>query len=234
MKNIRIIITEDGSHTIFDDILKENYHSVYGAVEESKYIFIQKGLMTYKPISNNLNILEVGFGTGLNALLTFIANENLCKKINYIAIEPFILPEKIFCKLNYIDILKRNELNDTFLKMHYSPMNIPYYIDESFILYRLAEKLQDIELSNDSFDVVYFDAFSPKIQPELWTVDVFNKIYNSMKIGGQLITYSSSGEVKRNLKAAGFELYLLQGPKGKRHITMAKKNILPECCSHNH
>jgi len=233
MRDYKIFTTEDGSHTIYDNILNEHFHSVYGAVEESKYIFIQYGLMLNKSKSNQLNILEVGFGTGLNALLTFLENESICKKINYVAIEPFPLPERIFLDLNYNAILNRNDLKEVFLKMHYTHPNVPYYINDSFILYKLFEKLEEMQLSSYAFDLVYFDAFSPKTQPELWTVEIFEKLFKSLKNEGLLITYSSSGEVKRNLKIAGFEIELLSGPIGKRHITLAKKTILPECCSHH-
>lgn len=234
MKDYNIVITEDGSHTIYDINSKEHFHSVFGAVTESKYIFIQNGLMSYKSSSNKLNILEIGFGTGLNAFLTFITNENIFKSINYVAIEPFPLPESVFSDLNYPEVLKRNDLKDIFLKMHNSTFNIPFYINDNFILYKLEEKIEDIRLTQYGFDLIYFDAFSPKVQSELWTVEIFEKIFDSLKIGGQLVTYSSSGNVKRNLQTAGFEISLLPGPAGKRHITSAKKNILPQFCSHNH
>lgn len=233
MHEYKIVTTKDGSKTVYDNETCEHFHSIYGAFEESRHIFIENGLSHCKAKSS-INILEVGFGTGLNVLLTIIDTETSFKSVNYVAVEPYPLPESIYSNLNYPEITNRQDLNDIFLKLHNSQFNFPFYVNENFILYKLLEKLEDVQLSPGAFDLIYFDAFSPKVQPELWTLDVFVKMFEALKIDGLLITYSSSGYVKKNLQAAGFKIELLPGPSGKRHITSAKKEILPEACSHHH
>jgi len=228
--NIKIATTEDGSHTLFNETLGEHYHSIHGAIQESMHIFIQAGFNSLEKKSGIINILEIGFGTGLNALLTYqqAAAKNI--RINYIAIEPVILDKSIYTRLNYADILGDKDLQEIFIKMHESPWMHPQYISENFILNKLHGKLQEIGLSENVFDLVYFDAFSPEIQAELWDVEIFKAIYASMKNKGILTTYSAKGAVKRALRAAGFETENLPGPVGKRQITRARKDILMEDC----
>ncbi len=221
--NIQIAITEDGSHTLYNKTLGEHYHSTYGAIQESQHIFIQAGLNALENKSDSINILEIGFGTGLNALLTYQEAKSKDYKINYIAIEPILLDKSIYLQLNYADLLNNKDLQDIFIKMHEIPCNVPYFISEIFILNKIKEELQEIELTENSFDLVYFDAFSPEIQPELWEPKIFEAIYASMKNNAILTTYSAKGAVKRALKSAGFEVENLAGPIGKRQITRAKK-----------
>ncbi|MFZ4400739.1 MAG: tRNA (5-methylaminomethyl-2-thiouridine)(34)-methyltransferase MnmD [Bacteroidales bacterium] len=228
--NIQISITEDGSPTLFSETYGEHYHSIHGAIQESKHIFIQAGFNALEKKSGNINILEIGFGTGLNALLTLQEAAIFSTKINYVSIEPVILEKSIFSQLNYADLLNNKSLQFAFFKMHETPWNFPHYISEQFILHKIEAKLQEVELAENVFDLVYFDAFSPEIQPELWELQIFNKIYASMKNKGILCTYSAKGIVKRALKSAGFEIENLPGPIGKRQITRARKEILMEDC----
>ena len=229
--NIHIATTEDGSHTLFNESLGEHYHSTHGAIQESLHIFIQAGLQAVEKKSGKINILEIGFGTGLNALLSFHEAENMNCNINYVAIEPIKLDKSIYTQLNYAQLLKNDKLQTILLTMHDIPWNIPNYISESFILNKIEGKLQELELAENAFDLVYFDAFSPEIQPELWEEHIFKSIYTAMKNKGILTTYSAKGSVKRALKAVGFEVELLPGPIGKRQITRARKEIPMEDCN---
>ncbi|MCX6230024.1 MAG: tRNA (5-methylaminomethyl-2-thiouridine)(34)-methyltransferase MnmD [Bacteroidetes bacterium] len=215
--------TADGSPTLYSETYGEHYHSSHGAIQESEHIFIKAGLQQVAD-KKNINILEVGFGTGLNALLTF--RESLLKglKINYVGIETVLLDESIYTQLNYAALLRQDELQPVFIRMHEVPANIPRYISEVFILQKLNARLEDVVLADASYDLVYFDAFSPAIQPELWEEAIFHKLYKAMKPNSILTTYSAKGSVKRALLAAGFKVELLDGPVGKRHIIRASKN----------
>ncbi len=133
--NIQITTTEDGSHTLYNKTLGEHYHSMHGAIQESQHIFIQAGLNELEKKSGSINILEIGFGTGLNALLTYQEAEKKAYKVNYIGIEPILLDKKVYSQLNYVDLLKNKNLQDIFIKMHETPWNIPHFISENFILY---------------------------------------------------------------------------------------------------
>ncbi|MDD5570393.1 MAG: tRNA (5-methylaminomethyl-2-thiouridine)(34)-methyltransferase MnmD [Bacteroidales bacterium] len=221
-ENRKLILSEDGSHTVFDANVKEHFHSTFGAINESKEIFIKYG---FNEILNSekINILEIGFGTGLNAFLTFLENANHNKNIFYTAIEPYPVDEEIFLNLNYPQVLNVPEnQKEVFLKMHKSPSGEKINISENFILLKEKIKLENFE-TKMKYDLIYFDAFSPEVQPELWTENIFKKIFDRLNINGILTTYSAKGEVKRNLKSAGFTIESLPGPKGKREVTRARK-----------
>jgi tRNA U34 5-methylaminomethyl-2-thiouridine-forming methyltransferase MnmC len=220
--SIHLIPTDDGSPTLYSEIYGEHYHSSHGAIQESEHIFIQAGLQQMAD-KRNINILEVGFGTGLNALLTYKNSILKGQKINYIGIDTVMLDKSIYTQLNYAALLHHPELQDIFIKMHAIPANTPSYISENFILQKLEAKLEDVVLAENTFNLVYFDAFSPAIQPELWEETIFSKLFAAMKTDAILMTYSAKGSVKRALKAAGFKVELLAGPVGKRHIIRGMK-----------
>ena len=222
---LQIISTKDHSHTLKNTEIDENYHSIHGAIQESAYIFIKKGLNYYKSENSFINILEIGMGTGLNVLLTFLENRNKNLKINYVAIEPYPINSEIYQNLNYTQFFDVEGLQDIFIKIHNSNWTYPYYISENFILNKIQDKIENIDFQDDSFHIIYFDAFSPQVQPELWTEAVFNKIYKTMKANSVLTTYSTKGDVKRALKKVGFRIEILEGPIGKRHILRALKDI---------
>lgn len=220
--NQRIIqTTKDGSSTIFLPDLQETYHSIYGALQESEYVFIQKGWE--KIVSKTVNILEIGFGTALNAMLTLhFAHENHIK-VNYFAIEAYPLTEKEVGALNYssLDLWKKN--TGYFDVLHSVPWDIKTLISPYFTLQKEFQKLSDFIPNKANIDLVYFDAFSPNVQPEMWTISVFKKMYTAMKFGGVLVTYCAKGAVRRALKEVGFEVERLQGPPGKREMLRAVK-----------
>jgi tRNA U34 5-methylaminomethyl-2-thiouridine-forming methyltransferase MnmC len=219
----KIIITEDGSNSIYAKELDEHYHSVHGAVQESRHIFIRSGLHAAALKFNDLNILEVGFGTGLNALLTQVDPIVDGRKVNYVALEPYPLPVKLAANLNYCSTLEYTSFEEQFLLMHNCHSGFPVSLTENFIFKRVEARIEEVELANSEFHLVYFDAFSPQVQPELWTTEIFFTIYTCMKPGGIIVTYSCKGSVKRALKTAGFRVENLPGPPGKREITRAIK-----------
>lgn len=214
------VLTSDNSHTLFNEKVGEHYHSTFGAIQESMHIFIEAGLKRLMESKTNINILEMGFGTGLNALLSlkFAMENNLT--IDYCGIEAYPIKEEDAVNLNYPAILDMEM--EIFLAMHRSNKEL-VKIADNFSLQKIISKLQDVDLADDKYDLVYFDAFSPEAQPELWTEEVFAKIFNSMKIGGVLTTYSCKGIVKRALRSVGFKIKRLPGPPGKREFLRAEK-----------
>ncbi|HEX2969071.1 MAG TPA: tRNA (5-methylaminomethyl-2-thiouridine)(34)-methyltransferase MnmD [Bacteroidales bacterium] len=217
--NYHLIITSDGSHTIYVPELNEHFHSVHGAVQESTHIFINQGLNQLH--IKEVNILEIGFGTGLNALLTNLEIENQEKFVHYTTIEKFPLPDSTTGKLNFIDIAG-DKSRRIFSLIHKAEWDTDIKISNNFILKKVRDDLTDMNLEG-SFDLIYFDAFGPDKQPEMWTTDVFNKISGATKTGGVFVTYSAKGQVKRNLRACGFTVELLPGPPGKRQMIRAIK-----------
>lgn len=220
MLNRSIIITEDGSSSLYVPSLNEAYHSIHGAIQESEHIFIAAGLNAEIFSSmKNIKIFEVGFGTGLNALLTIIYAEN--RIVNYHTIELYPLQEFEWKQLNYSVLEKKNK--QIFYDLHQSPWEIITNITDSFTLLKNNIAMQNISLSENEYDLVYFDAFSPDSQPEMWSESVFLTIFKAMKSGGILMTYSTKGIVKRTLQNVGFKIEKLAGPPGKREILRAYK-----------
>jgi tRNA U34 5-methylaminomethyl-2-thiouridine-forming methyltransferase MnmC len=219
MDGIKLTITKDGSYTLFNPEIGEHYHSTFGAIQESEHIFIRAGLEPVIGQHDTIHIFEMGFGTGLNALLTFLRSEETGQKIGYYGLEAFPVSMETAAALNYHELLNTDQ--NLFLKFH-QPENSTQ-ISDRFFLEKEINTLEQIVLPDDHFDIVYFDAFSPEAQPELWTPEIFEKIYHSMKTGGVLTTYSCKGTVKRAMKAAGFQLEKLPGPPGKREFLRATK-----------
>jgi tRNA U34 5-methylaminomethyl-2-thiouridine-forming methyltransferase MnmC len=217
-----IFLTEDGSSSLFVNSINESYHSKYGAIEESFHVFINAGLKSIK-VKDRINILEIGFGTGLNALLTFLESVNRKLHICYNSLEPFPLPYSIYSKLNFCEVLGEINAQSIFLSLHETEWNGEIEINEFFTLKKLNQKLEEIKLTVDFYHLIYFDAFSPGVQNELWTKPIFEKINKTMKQKGVLVTYSAKGSVRRNLTEAGFSVERLPGPKGKREMIRAVK-----------
>jgi tRNA U34 5-methylaminomethyl-2-thiouridine-forming methyltransferase MnmC len=218
---LEFVVTGDGSHTLRLPGLAENYHSVHGAIAESLHIFIHAGLDFVRNSQQEISILEIGFGTGLNALLTCVEAQGKDTRIDYTSIEIYPLQEEIYLKLNYPEMIEFQEAGTIFNKLHTSSWNEKHQITERFSLLKIHSSLQDYNPPSGSFDLVYFDAFGPDVQPGMWSEDVFKKMALALKKGGVLVTYSSKGTVKRNLIAAGFSIEKLPGPKGKREILRA-------------
>jgi tRNA U34 5-methylaminomethyl-2-thiouridine-forming methyltransferase MnmC len=217
----QLVITSDGSHTIFIPSLNEHYHSIHGAIQESEHVFIQSGLAIFTG-KNPIRILEIGFGTGLNALLTlkFASQKNL--QIEYTSIEKYPLLSNEYDLLNHGKELG-SDWEKPFANLHDCPWEKEIEIGTNFILTKQNKDLKAIEFK-DVFDLIFFDAFGPNIQPDLWCEEVFQSMYWALHFGGILVTYSAKGQVRRNLQAAGFTVERIPGPPGKREMLRATKN----------
>lgn len=221
-----IIITEDGSNSLYIKELGEGYHSVHGAIQESIHVFINAGLKKVcsdiAETGDAINILEIGLGTGLNVLLTLVESKKYTQKINYTAMEPYPIDAGIIADLNYVELLKDEKLQIVFEKIHTCEWGQAINLSDNFTFCKIKNTLQDHQFENE-YDLIYFDAFAPRVQPEMWTEEVFSKIYPATNLKGVLVTYCAKGAVKRALKKAGFEVESLQGPPGKREMIRAMK-----------
>ena len=216
---IQLEKTSDGSHTLYVPELDEHYHSIHGAVQESLFIFIKNGFdfCTASP----LNILEVGFGTGLNALLTAIKSMTCSKEVNYTSLEKYPLDDSIVNSLNHYKFAGE-EGREIFHRIHAASWNTIVNICHDFNLKKIKTDFTKTKLEG-RYDLVYFDAFGPDKQPEMWTKEMFSSIASVTNNNGIIVTYSAKGEVKRILKSCGFEVTLLPGPPGKRQMIRAIK-----------
>lgn len=220
---LKLVKTGDGSLTLYNTVIEEHYHSIFGAITESEHVFIRSGFdIAAKSARGDLSILEIGFGTGLSALLTLLRAREMKINVKYIGIDPAPVPEEILAEIDFEGIPRSGAGSDIFLSLHRSPAGQWSPHEQYFDLYKITEAYPCIVPSKD-IDLVYFDAFSPEKQPELWDQEVFRSIHEVMVPGGLLLTYSSKGSVKRNLRAAGFTVKRLEGPPGKRHIVRAQR-----------
>jgi tRNA U34 5-methylaminomethyl-2-thiouridine-forming methyltransferase MnmC len=215
----QIVKTSDGSHTIYVPELNEHYHSIHGAVQESQHIFIREGYDNCN--AEPLNIFEAGFGTGLNALLTAVRAVKENREVYYTSIEKYPVGSDLIMSLNHYEFAGPDGKR-IFELIQSSPWEQMNCICNNFNLRKINGDLSDY-IPEYPVDLVYFDAFGPDKQPSMWTREIFERISSAMRSGGILVTYSSKGEVKRNLRSAGFYVKLLPGPPGKREMISAKK-----------
>ena len=225
----RIITTADGSHSLYVEGLDENYHSKHGAIQESLHVFIKTGLhYIIEKGLREINILEIGLGTGLNALLTWMEAEKLDVKIHYTGLEAFPLDDQILAKLNYTALIgqipgqARNDLYEMFMSLHAVEWEKYVKVSENFELSKIKNTLRDVKF-DASFDLIYFDAFGPRVQPEMWTDEVFARLFAATNPNGVLVTYCSKGDVRRSMMKAGFKVEKPAGPPGKRDMVRAEK-----------
>ena len=215
-------MTQDGSHSIVSEKFGEAYHSKYGAVQESQHVFIQAGFEALADDLESIHLLEMGMGTGLNVLLTHWANQKNPKPIYYTALEGY--PIDNWQDLNYVKLLNLEEDYQLFFdKIHLCEWETMTQLSEHFYLKKTRVLLEDVKLPLQHFHLVYFDAFAPNAQANLWTEEIFSKMYECINIGGILTTYCAKGSVKRAIKSVGFVLENLVGPSGKREMTRARK-----------
>jgi len=214
-------ITADGSHTLYVPSLDETYHSSHGAIQEAIHVFINAGFNYIN--KQKLKVLEIGFGTGLNAFLTLLEASNQNRNIKYTSLEAYPLDQEIISQLNYTEELNSTTKEVTlFYKLHQVEWECYKKITKHFSLSKKKVKLSDFN-PDEQFDIIYFDAFGPRVQPNMWTVSIFETMYNCLEKDGVLVTYCAKGSVKRALKEVGFEIEALPGPPGKREMTRAKK-----------
>ena len=214
-----IIKTNDGSNSIYSNIFNDQYHSLHGAFQESEHIYIQTGFNYCK--QNPIKIFEVGFGTGLNTILTIREGLKRNIRIEYHTIELFPLGLNLINQLNYSEFLSP-DLNVFYNQLHECKWNEEIEITKKFIFRKIKSDFHNYSFDK-KFDLIYFDAFASEKQPTMWTTKIFTKIYNCLNQEGILTTYSSKGIVKNNLRDVGFYVKRLAGPKGKRHILRASK-----------
>ncbi|MEP7195371.1 MAG: tRNA (5-methylaminomethyl-2-thiouridine)(34)-methyltransferase MnmD [Saprospiraceae bacterium] len=217
------IITSDGSSTLRSIQFQSSYHSIHGALTESKHVFIQHGLDFLSNKKEATRVFEFGFGTGLNTWLTISNAEKNEKHIYYEAIEMYPLPDSEWKLLNYPEIHSFNGSVDFFEKIHNSKWNQSVAINGYFELKKIHINWLEYHTTN-KFDIVFFDAFAPEVQEDLWTIESLTKLYNLLDINGILVSYCAKGIFRRNLKEVGFKVEKLQGPPGKREMTRAHKN----------
>jgi tRNA U34 5-methylaminomethyl-2-thiouridine-forming methyltransferase MnmC len=212
----KLRITDDGSATLYSPEFNQYYHSVRGAKSETQRVYIELGLWAKMSEKSEINILEIGFGTGLNALMTALEVQKNNIKVHYASLEPYPISVEESQLLNYETEFDTNLLT----KIHEAKWEEVVEITPNFQLQKIKNTIQKFE-SNNRFDVVYFDAFAPSSQPELWTEEIFTKISSMMQKGGFLTTYCSKTVIRRALESAGFKVEKHVGMWGKREVVRA-------------
>jgi tRNA U34 5-methylaminomethyl-2-thiouridine-forming methyltransferase MnmC len=214
--------TQDGTHTLYSANYGVTYHSRYGAITESNHVFIEAGLRYKAVLGRDISILEAGFGTGLNALLTYLEAEKRGLNVRYTALEKNPITSELVHSLNYPSLLGTDDLSSIFLSMHTEGWEEEQVVSPSFRIRKLQTGIEAFR-EEQQFDLIYFDAFAPQAQPELWQSSVFSNLFDSLRPEGVLVTYCAQGEFKRTLKHVGFKVERLKGPPGKREMTRAWK-----------
>lgn len=221
MENRKIITTNDGSVTIYIDDWNESYHSKHGAIQEAKHVFIKNGLDCFKE-SENVVILEIGFGTGLNAFITLLEAQEKQQKIEYVGVEAYPIAEEEISLLNYVEQLGATLNTSDFKQIHKTDWEIKHEITPFFHLTKNQQFFQEIDFK-ETFDLIYFDAFGFRVQPELWNTFIFQRMYNALKSNGILVTYACRTVIKQAMEEVGFKVEKLPGAPGKREMLRAMK-----------
>lgn len=216
----KIITTSDGSKTIYLPHLDETYHSSHGAVQEAIHVFIKQGIHAAE--QPEISVFEMGFGTGLNALLTRVEAEQLNRKIQYSGIEAYPVDFETAMLMDYCSLIGE-EHQVKFEELHKKEWNKKHRLSDVFAFEKIHAKIEEFTPPQEQFDVVFFDAFGPRAQEDMWTPVILRKMYDMLKTNGFLVTYCAKGQVKRDLKSLGFSIEALPGPPGKREMTRAWK-----------
>ncbi len=211
--------TKDGSHTLYVPAMDEHYHSVNGARQESMHVFIEAGLRQVQ--ISSINVLEVGFGTGLNAFLTLLEAEQSNRTVHYTSLELYPLSEEVVAHLNYGQLIAP-EKAELFTKLHQAEWGKEVQITSNFYLHKINCDLCQSKFE-ENYDLIYFDAFAPDKQPEMWQPELFQRLFDHTRTGGILTTYCAKGVVRRAMQAAGYKVERLPGPPGKREMLRAVK-----------
>jgi tRNA U34 5-methylaminomethyl-2-thiouridine-forming methyltransferase MnmC len=217
----KLVVTEDGSSSIFLPQFNEHYHSSHGAIQESKHVFMKMGWEKIIPGKSLVHILEIGFGTGLNAWLVLQeARKKFLPQVFYSSLEAFPVSIEMAAELNYASTDEKSE----FMALHAAQWNTAVKLNPKFTVEKLKTSLADF-IPLRTYDLVFFDAFAPNVQPEMWTKEVFDKLFAATNSGGILVTYCSKGEARRNMIASGFTVEKVPGPPGKREMLRATKSL---------
>lgn len=216
----KLITTNDQSHSVFSGQYQQHYHSKFGAIQESRHVFIEAGLQEVLYAEEEVKILEIGLGTGLNVLLAYQLAQNKNQPLSLTSIEAYPLEREICAHLNYPTLLDFPKKQ--FEQIHLCDWETKHAFSEFFTFRKIKTKLEDW-IPKENFNVIFFDAFSPEAQPELWTEDIFKKMYDCLFSQGVLVTYSAKGALKRALQSVGFTVEKIPGPPGKREMTRARK-----------
>lgn len=218
-----VIKTGDGSATIYVPDINETYHSKHGAINESRYVFIRNGFRYWlsENDTKHTSVLEIGLGTGLNVLLTIMEAVKFRIYVDYTSLEPYPLPGNIIKETNYAEMLGDDRLVAVNDKIHLSEWEKWIQIDPYFKLHKMKSRLEDMQLGDNQFDIIYFDAFAPNKQPEMWVIELLRKTTETLNPGGIWVTYSARGQLKRDLKSLGMIVETLPGPPGKKEMIRA-------------
>lgn len=217
-----IFDTQDGSKSIFSDQFGVSYHSKYGAVQESQHVFLNAALRFKAVLQKDISIFEMGFGTGLNAFLTLVEAQRRGLNIDYHAIEAYPIAAHLVAEFDYPAFIGQPQLATIYEAMHADSWSVPQQLVPEFLFTKYWAQLEEWTPPT-TFDLIYFDAFAPNAQPELWSSAVFQKLFDALNPDGILTTYCAKGSVKRTLKACGFTVESIPGPPGKREMTRAVK-----------
>ncbi|MFV8226738.1 tRNA (5-methylaminomethyl-2-thiouridine)(34)-methyltransferase MnmD [Christiangramia aquimixticola] len=220
----KIIKTGDGSVTIHLPEWDEQYHSKHGAIQEARHVFLKMGLHHWMETypKKEVSILEIGFGTGLNAFLTLVEAEKLDVDVQYTGIEAYPVGKEEVAQLNYPASAEASEYAEYFDLMHQIPWHQNSKVSEKFELKKVQKKFEELEYESN-FDLIYFDAFGARVQPDLWTEEIFGIMYKALRHNGILVTYAAKGSVRRAMISCGFQAEKLPGPPGKREMLRAVK-----------
>jgi tRNA U34 5-methylaminomethyl-2-thiouridine-forming methyltransferase MnmC len=219
----KIITTKDGSKTIHLPDWNESYHSQHGAYQEAMHVFIQSGLNQISEQIKIIDILEVGFGTGLNALISLREAKLTKRKVNYEGLEAFPVTKEEWDAMEYTELESLKNYKEEYEQLFLAPWNSPQNINSTFSMLKTKATLQEFSPENEAYNLIYFDAFGPRVQPEMWTPPIFKKLYHALQKNGIFVTYCCKGQVRRDLIAAGFEVEKIPGPPGKREMLRARK-----------
>lgn len=222
----KIIFTSDGSPTIWDPVFNESFHSRFGAIQESEWIFIRTGLdYLIQKNPREIKILEIGLGSGLNVLLTLKSLNNLDIRLLYEAVELFPLDRELYAAINFHQVGDHAKPSEIFNLIHESHWGEWVILDTDRYFRKLNVDATKVDFPPNNYNLIYFDAFSPESQPEMWSPGMLGKIAETMEPGAIFVTYCSKGEVRRRFLEAGLNVERLPGPPGKRHILRAIKNL---------
>lgn len=221
-----LIVTDDGSHSLYLPGLKETYHSFHGALQESQHVFVKAGLEYFTMQSGKpaVKVLEVGFGTGLNTLLTADWASEKRLEVEMESIEAYPLPLTMVHKLNYPQLMNSTAAQSWFNNIHEAAWNKLTSIHAFFLLRKINNELESQELPSACYDVVFYDAFAPNKQAELWEKELLSRVHESQTPNGVFVTYCAKGQLKRDLKEIGYSVETLPGPPGKKEMVRATKS----------